>query len=199
MCKKRKTRNSFPASHVQASVQWCPGEQGSIRRSGDLAWQIPSLWMSPPPPPCPSFVHWAWCHMEWDIPWSAGVGCPLSLVPSPLAGGARWEAEKALTVGTAQQWLEHPCVINTVSSSNAKHRHILAIGKQINYVPLKTSMDSSQDCTQPWIWPASLQPRNFHDLSLFTHRLQWRICEPRRVRLVVGYRASGEWGLPLIS
>jgi len=76
---------------------------------------------------------------------------PNFLCTSTLLTGGGCEEEKRpwLCVSTAQQQLKHPCVINTVFSTNAKHSPILATMKKINSFPAKASAVPLKDglCT----------------------------------------------------
>lgn len=92
--------NSFTTPCGQAGVQLSPRKQDSTMCNSDLHRQTPSLCL---PYFSRSFIHWAWCHMVWDIP-VVSYGqlshlCPLLAFCAPPAfSGMMWAAEKALTL-----------------------------------------------------------------------------------------------------
>ena len=97
----------------------------------------------------PSFI--ADHHMVWTIPLvSWGQMSWLCLLPTScapparlLAGQYEEQTRPGLCVSIAQQYLKHPCIINTVHSTNLKHSSILATMKKINSTPAKTSIFST--------------------------------------------------------
>ena len=75
------------------------------------------------------------------------VSPPNSLCPPPASSLVGWgEKQKNpwLCVSPAQQQLKHPCVINTVFSTNPKHSPIQATVKKINSIPAKTGIQSTK-------------------------------------------------------
>lgn len=64
---------------------------------------------------------WACCHTVWDNPWLLGVSCPGSVTTQLLvhlsqliARAAEKQWRSWCCVITAQQWLKHQCVSNTL-------------------------------------------------------------------------------------
>ena len=105
----------------------------------------------------PSFICWAWHHMVWNIPWVSWGQlfwlCPLPTSCAPpaslLVGWGEKKERPCLSVSPAQQELKHPCVINTVYSTNPKHSPTLATMEKINPIPAKTStiFNSTANCS----------------------------------------------------
>lgn len=85
-----------------------PRKQSSSRHNSDLGRQMPSLWMSSPflflPP---SFMCWAWCHKEWNVPvFSGGKLAQLGPIPSSCATLAVWQVRPCRSVGQreCEEW-----------------------------------------------------------------------------------------------
>ena len=95
----------------------------------------------------PALYCWTCHHRVWNIllvSWgrlSQLRPLPTSCAPPAysLAGQCEKKKRPWHCVRTAQQWLKHPCVINTVFSTNPKHSPIQATMKKINPIPAKTS------------------------------------------------------------
>ena len=95
--------------------------------------------------------------MVWNIPlvsWGQlSQLCPLTTSCAPPApcwrGGVRSRKGLVLCVSTTQQQLKHPCIINTVSSTNPKHSPIPATMKKINSIPAKTSTAAHKSMHPP--------------------------------------------------
>lgn len=90
----------------------------------------------------PRFVYQPWLHMVWNIPWvSQGLLWPF---PTPCAPPefllVGWGEEKRswLCVSFAQQKWKHPCIINTISSTNPNHSPESAAVKKIDSIPAKS-------------------------------------------------------------
>ena len=99
------------------------------------------------PSSSPHFICWAWHCMVWSVPLVSGGQLfqlhplPTSCTPptSLLVGWGEKQKSPWLSVSTAQQWLNHPCDINTVFNTNVKHSPILATAKKMNSIAAKCS------------------------------------------------------------
>ena len=151
MRKQSKTRNSFTTSHRQTGVQPSPGKQGSITHNDYLGRQnavtpnVPPFLLLPPALCAEHDAIWSGISL-----WPVGVSCPgcvpsQLLVPPPaysLVGWGEKQKRPGLCVSTAQHSLKHPCVTNSVSSTNPKHSPIPATLKKITSVPAKASTEN---------------------------------------------------------
>lgn len=107
------------------------------------------------------FYIWECCHMVWknlfdQLGSAVQAECPPNFLctPSPLAGGQR-EKQRApgCCVNTAQQWLKHWYLINTVLVTSLKHSTMQAARKKINSVSARPSTASQW---LSWLYSNSL-------------------------------------------
>jgi len=113
--------------------------------------QLVPVQQSPPWPASPKFMCSAWCHMVWNIPlaswrqlswlWPLPAAC--ASAASPLAGQCEKLRSPWLSVSTAQQHLNHQCVINIILIPNPKQSTISATRKKINSIPAETRTESN--------------------------------------------------------
>ena len=68
---------------------------------------------------------------------------PCALPACSLVGWGERQKRPWLCVSPAQQYRKHPCVINTVFSTNPKHSPTPATVKKTNSIPAKTSAGGS--------------------------------------------------------
>lgn len=136
---ENKTKNSFPSPYGWAGVQHSPWKQSNVR---GLGWQTPSLKMFHSyfffSQICISTMTSYGLEYPLGQPGSA-VTLPNSLcTPRILLVGWGEEKRSWLCVSFAQQKWKHPCIINTISSTNPNHSPESAAVKKIDSIPAKS-------------------------------------------------------------
>lgn len=113
-------------------------------------WHLPSVNSTHPLYQCST-----WCHMVWNINLVSYPGSISSLLlvhisPSPITSKTTREAETALDLhSTAQQQLQHGCLINTAFLLKLMHSIIAETMKKMNSVPAETRRISASYTIPP--------------------------------------------------
>lgn len=109
--------------------------------NGDLRRQIPSLCLLQV---FPSFIHWAWCPMVWDVPLVSRSQlshlCPfLAFCAPPASSGVMWAAEKALTLCEQSSAITITSLLSAIFTAQIQNSPIVTSVKKINSASAKTS------------------------------------------------------------
>lgn len=128
--KQRKPRNSFTTSYGQAGVQPPPDKQGSVICNSYFRRQLTKL------PVLPSSFFFSELYLltkmpcAMECPWGQlgsavlPVFPPSSLcTPRSLTGEVGWEDKSLMLCNPVQRECKHPCVNNTISSTNPEQHH----------------------------------------------------------------------------